>query len=165
MAGNAFFVLRLQDDITPGLDRISSVVRPNLQATVRESAKALMAEMRRLAPLGRHYSLGGAMLSGGNLRRSLRFVVGDLGAVLMGAGYGRFVIGGTQPHAIDAKNATSLRFWWARRGTQFVGPHVNHPGTKPNDFRAAAMAAALEGGVMSRIYDQMLGATLDGEAL
>ncbi len=159
------FTFTVEDGITPLLTKIGGAVRPNLQWMVKETATALTAEMRRTAPLGRHYSLGGASLPGGALRRSLRFQVGELGAVLSGLGYGRFVIGGTQPHPIVAVRAKALRFWWARRGVNFIGPAVNHPGNRANDFRLKALDVLFESQVFSRIANQMLGATLDGEVV
>lgn len=56
---------------------------------------------------------------------------------LFGPLHGRFVIGGTRPHAIDVVNASVLT-----NGTTFFGPHVQHPGTQPNDFRLPAIKAA-----------------------
>lgn len=47
---------------------------------------------------------------------------------------------GTKPHSIDAKNAPNLVFWWEREGRVFVGPHVNHPGTKPKNYIKNAVA-------------------------
>jgi hypothetical protein len=35
----------------------------------------------------------------------------------------------SQRHPIDAKRAPNLVFFWEREQTQFVGPHVNHPGS------------------------------------
>ena len=159
------FTFTVEDGITPLLTRVGGAIRPNLQWMVKETAIALTAEMRRLAPLGQRYGFGGAQLPSGSLRRSLLFGVGELGAVLFGLGYGRFVIAGTQPHPIVAVHAQALRFWWARRGIQFVGPSVNHPGSRPNDFRLKAIDALFATGVFSRIADQMIGATLDGEVV
>ena len=165
MAGKFGFGVTVENDVTPQLTKIASVVVPDLQWGVRETATALTSEMRRTAPLGRHFSFNGAQLAGGTLRRSLRFLVGDLGAILMGAGYGRFVITGTAAHEIVPRNARALAFWWERMGKRFVGAHVSHPGTQPNDFREKALSLALEGGVISRILDQILGAILDGRAM
>lgn len=55
------------------------------------------------------------------------------GAVIdVGAPYAEFVVEGTRPHIIEAKNARALRF---QRGGQTVfAKSVQHPGTKPNDF-------------------------------
>lgn len=52
-----------------------------------------------------------------------------------------WIIFGVAPHAIDARNVPKLRFFWEREGINFVGPHVNHPGSRPNDFAARGMAS------------------------
>lgn len=159
------FATSIEDELSPLLDRVKAVTRANLQWGVRETSTVLLAEMRRLAPVGRHFTPEGAAVAGGNLRGSLAWDVGDLGATLMGASYGRYVIEGTRPHPIVARRARALRFWWERQGLTFVGPRVRHPGSRANDFRSKAIDAAVEGGVMSRTFEQILGATLDGRPL
>lgn len=67
---------------------------------------------------------------------------------------GRFIIGGTKPHWIQARRAKALFFFWGKVGRYVVVPKgggfrthvrpngylyigkggVNHPGTKPNPF-------------------------------
>jgi hypothetical protein len=66
---------------------------------------------------------------------------------------GTFIVMGTKPHKIAARNAKALRFYWTKigmdtivpkgglgftgvwKGKFFIGKgYVNHPGTKPNDF-------------------------------
>lgn len=68
------------------------------------------------------------------------------------ASYLPFVLSGTQPHVIAARNARALR-WMGRGG---IGVNfaraVNHPGTKPNDFPEQAMAAVTPA-VLSRFTD------------
>jgi hypothetical protein len=56
------------------------------------------------------------------------------------ASYLPYVLGGTQPHVITARNARALR--WTGRGGIGVSfaRSVNHPGTKPDDFPEQAMA-------------------------
>ncbi len=56
---------------------------------------------------------------------------------LWGSQVAQWVITGTRAHPIDAVNAPVLAFYWERMGAMFFGPHVNHPGTQPNDFRRA----------------------------
>ena len=43
-----------------------------------------------------------------------------------------WVIGGTRPHVIEARNASALSFEW--RGEQVFFRRVHHPGTHPNPF-------------------------------
>lgn len=42
---------------------------------------------------------------------------------------------GTKPHDIDAHNPPpNLVFYWDKKGGWFIGPHVDHPGTKPKGY-------------------------------
>lgn len=41
---------------------------------------------------------------------------------------------GAKPHPIDARNAPNLVFWWEKKDTLFIGPHVNHPGIKKRPY-------------------------------
>ena len=45
-----------------------------------------------------------------------------------------WIIGGTRPHIIRAKNAEALHFYWKRKRKWVFAKFVRHPGTKPNDF-------------------------------
>ena len=38
--------------------------------------------------------------------------------------------GTTRPHRIEAKNVRNLKFFWKKKGIWFLGPRVNHPGSK-----------------------------------
>jgi hypothetical protein len=69
----------------------------------------------------------------GHLRSSVHaFRQGD-GSILIGptASYSGYVIRGTRPHPIDSHGPWPLR---NRRTGQVFGRHVDHPGTRPNDF-------------------------------
>jgi hypothetical protein len=46
----------------------------------------------------------------------------------------------TKPHAIDARTAPNLVFYWTRERRWFRGPHVNHPGTLGKQFIAPILA-------------------------
>lgn len=48
-----------------------------------------------------------------------------------------YVIRGTRPHIIRAKNVRALKFRWHGRTVFFTW--VMHPGTKPNDFLRRAL--------------------------
>lgn len=48
--------------------------------------------------------------------------------------YAEYVSSGTRPHIIKPRNASALSFFWPKAGKTVVFAHVNHPGTKPNDF-------------------------------
>jgi hypothetical protein len=52
--------------------------------------------------------------------------------------YAGYVIGGTAPHKIAARNAKALR-WTDGSGLHFARS-VNHPGTKPNPFPERALS-------------------------
>lgn len=70
---------------------------------------------------------------------------------------GKFIVGGTKPHPIAARNKGALYFFWPKVGMFTVVPkgggfrthvsgsklwvgkgYVSHPGTKPNDFTERA---------------------------
>ena len=40
---------------------------------------------------------------------------------------------------IDAREAPALVFWWEKRDTLFVGPHVNHPGVKARPYLSRSL--------------------------
>ena len=71
------------------------------------------------------------------------------------ASYLPFILGGTQPHVITARNAKALR-WVANagHGSAMFARSVQHPGTKPNDFPAEAMAVVTPA-IMSRFTEAM----------
>lgn len=53
--------------------------------------------------------------------------------------YGQFVVRGTRPHIIKARNAPRLKFFWIRAQKPMSIVQVSHPGTAPNDFLRAAL--------------------------
>lgn len=63
-----------------------------------------------------------------------------------------WIIHGTKPHAIDPKSGGVLRFVVASGDVVFAR-HVNHPGTKANDFPAEAWRQA-QSSVLS-IFERM----------
>lgn len=76
------------------------------------------------------------------------------------APYLGFILGGTQPHQIVARNARALR-WVANagHGSAVFARAVQHPGTKPNDFPAEAMAVVTPA-ILSRFADAVKEATI-----
>ena len=50
------------------------------------------------------------------------------------APYAEYVIEGTRPHVIRARNARTLSFYWPKIGGQAFFKSVNHPGNAPNPF-------------------------------
>ncbi len=69
----------------------------------------------------------------GYLRSSIHAFRMSSGNVIIGptAPYARYVVMGTPPHGIDSTGPWPLR---NRATGQVFGPHVNHPGTRPNNF-------------------------------
>lgn len=51
---------------------------------------------------------------------------------------GKWIIEGTAPHRIEARNAPVLSFFWPKVGRRAAFRYVNHPGTKPNPFHMRA---------------------------
>lgn len=140
----------VRDDMTPLLERMRSGYGAAREGLIRMLAESLQEQLHMVAPVGQHYGLGGSQQAGGTLRDSLFFRVGPDGATLLGASHGLYVIGGTQPHPIRARNARALRFWWVKKGGPFVGPSVQHPGNAPNDFRLTALANVFANGTVER---------------
>ncbi len=140
------------------LARLTGGTEIELQQLIQEASDALTGQLRAVAPVRK--SPGSGIL-GGTLRDSLVFDVGQLGATLLGVEYAKYVITGTVPHPIDAKNAPELVFFWEKIGGIFHGPHVNHPGTRENDFRFQALENAVNMGelelVAARFFQRMVG--------
>jgi hypothetical protein len=56
--------------------------------------------------------------------------------------YAAPIDGGAKPHDIPAKNATHLRFYWAKARRWVTTKRVNHPGNKPYKFMYRAWQSA-----------------------
>ena len=56
--------------------------------------------------------------------------------------YAGYVMYGTRPHRIVARNAPALRFFWPKVGRVVFFKSVNHPGTKANRFMERALNRA-----------------------
>lgn len=100
----------------------------------------------RAAPLGQQILRARAPFRTGALRESIddeRTVSPGLATVIFYSqvDYVKWVLSGTKPHVITARNAKALR--WTGRGGIGVNfaRSVNHPGTKPNDFPVEAIGA------------------------
>lgn len=80
---------------------------------------------------------------------------GSVSVVIYGtASYLPYVLGGTKPHPIAARNARALR-WMGRGGIGVnFARSVNHPGTKPNDFPAEAIGV-IETFIVGEFADAM----------
>jgi len=113
------------------------------------AASKVLQEMKRRCPVSKVqpvYASGGATVKGGSrfagdfplqpsgyLRRSCRKQLEPDGSQIIGptASYGIYVNNGTPAHSIDSTGTWPLR---NRATGQVFGPHVNHPGTKPQPF-------------------------------
>lgn len=100
---------------------------------VKEVGEPLVKEMQRVAPVDT-----------GNLRSNIRMIHSHLKVSVgpIGVGYTVYVVEGTKPHEIKAKNGGVLAFQMG--GTMVYAKKVNHPGTKPNTFMDDAAQVVLD---------------------
>lgn len=137
--------LTWDDAMRPRLTYMRDTVNDMLQRTVRSTTDTLLPYLRAVTPVGQHFDFDGTMHPGGQLRNSLYWQVGELGAMLHGAEQGVFVAGGTAPHEIRPSTKSALAFYWPRVGGGVVRKRVMHPGTAKNDFRQKGVEAAFNG--------------------
>lgn len=134
--------VQVVDHISPTLNGLANSASTMLQELIEEESQTLTPYVQQNAPVGTYYDLDGTMRRGGQLKDSLRFVIGQWGSYLMGAQQGVFVAGGTKPHTIEPKVASRLAFFWGKVNKAVYPQKVNHPGTKKNDFRQNALQQA-----------------------
>jgi hypothetical protein len=104
------------------------LVYRNMERRVRR----VEAEAKRRAP--------GSM--GDGIRVAIRSSGGDFQGVITSTHPATiYVVGGTRPHIIRPVRARALRF--TVDGRVVYAMIVHHPGTRPNDFLAASLRAAL----------------------
>lgn len=101
-------------------------------------------------PVGERDDGGGAHLKDSLEKRVItgadpRIMIGSKQTVDGGFSKLALVVDGTDPHPIDPVNAQALRF--TSGGTVVFAPHVDHPGTQPNNFVLDAMKAVCQEGV------------------
>lgn len=100
-----------------------------------QMAQRITEAIRAHAPVGK----GSPDHQGGGLRDGLAGKVLDEsnGGLRIGItsdkDYANYVVRGTQPHVIEARNARALRFWVEGDTLRFA-TRVNHPGTQANPF-------------------------------
>lgn len=116
---------------------MSTIFRGAPREVVQASARVYKRELKRHAPRSDKSST-----RQGTLQRSIiyrTFPIGESwGARFYAIAYAVFVITGTRPHVIQARIKKAL--YWEGAPHPFV--RVNHPGTRPNDFREPAAEAA-----------------------
>lgn len=114
------------EDIVERIARLQASLPQKIEEARKKLADLVMRSLRKHAPKRT-----------GTLQSSLKWVsVGNVD-VLWGVYYGKYVITGTRPHEIRPKKAKALRF--EIDGKVVFAKRVNHPGTKPNDFRVRAV--------------------------
>lgn len=135
-------MLRISFQEDPGESvRLIRVAIPNEQSRTLESvADRILVHLRAVVPVSKPDYFG--RNRPGILRDSLKFRRRGRDMELWGADYGLYVIGGTRPHPIVARRKPFLVFYWEKTGRVMYLKRVRHPGTKPNDFREAALDRA-----------------------
>lgn len=125
--------------LAAALRQLQQQLAKRLEQATETVARTLEQKLADEAPISPGYP--GAPVPGG-LRRSIRFDLSGSVASFVASQVAEFVIGGTEPHEIFARNAPVLHFYWAKAGGFVSFARVSHPGTKPFDFRAAAVDSA-----------------------
>ena len=132
-------VFDLQITGLEGLKNRTTRMRAGFKQAPREVAKAcgdvLLRALKEEAPKRT-----------GEMADSLNYkIVGSAAVGYTASFYGNkvatFVIGGTRPHPIDAAPGHVLHFF-LEGGEEIFTPHVDHPGTRANDFRKPAWSKA-----------------------
>ena len=132
----------------------SVTVNPAWHADLRAAATVFLDERlgpdiaedaRRYAPLGPSWVNPDPALHrrtaparvGGALKASIEHhMEGEELIVEAHAPYAAWVELGTSPHPIDAQGPWSL---WTPVGDRYFGPHVNHPGSRPEPYLRPAL--------------------------
>lgn len=103
----------------------------------------IATDARRYAPLGRSWIVDPAKHprtrdhEGGELKASIgSHMDGHDVIVDADAEYAAYVELGTAPHEIDAQGPWSL---WNPVTNEYFGPHVHHPGTRPQPYLRTAL--------------------------
>ena len=128
-----------------------------------EGASAMWAE--EAAPLGRQVLRAHAPFKTGAFRESIEereaTAPGSRSVVFYSQSpIARFILEGTSPHVIQARNARALRWLGpGGLGAPRYAKRVNHPGTKPNPFPERAMP--LIGQAVSRIFAEAVRKSLE----
>lgn len=157
-----YFRITLSGPGTTAIGDLAGSAVEMLQSAVDATAAGLLPFLKEVTPVSHGRTFDGSPIMGGALRNSLQWQVGELGAILLGRGYGAFVVGGTAPHVIRPRAARALAFWWTRVGRGVMYQRVNHPGTQANDFRQIGVQAAVDANVLTQALEPVLSDWLDG---
>lgn len=123
-------------EVSEGGDRRLGFVWAEAAAAWASSVGPLALEaLKQAAPVGQGPGAG-------RLRDSIRDVheVTEASATITYSAdvpYAGYVLGGTQPHVIQPRNAQALH--WTGPGGSVFAKIVHHPGTRPDDFPTRAL--------------------------
>jgi len=128
--------------------RFVGLPRPLLYAAVAEMpgwrilGERIFERAKALCPVSDNEDDGPHLVD----QLELRFISGVDPRILIGCSKDpghlkfRYVVDGTDPHPIDALGPYSLH---NAQTDEYFGPHVEHPGTDPNNFPVEAMKLIL----------------------
>lgn len=136
-------VLKTRVEVTTNQAETHRVFMRFADKDAKERATKVFKKAKTEAPVGKT----GALRAGLKLQQS-RDTRGRWASgweVVSTAAHTLFVIKGTRPHRIEGKPL--LAFFWPVLGRNVVFRHVNHPGTKANDFLTRALRAGRSSGV------------------
>ena len=119
------------------VNRLHENMKQSPRTIIRRAGESLLVAMKEACPYD------DTKEDGDHARDLIEFHIhgGDEGS-FEGPYYLQYVIGGADPHPIDAAEGSGLAF--VMGGESFVRKHVDHPGNQPNDFRKEAWANARE---------------------
>jgi hypothetical protein len=151
------------------------IVKPTFKDVAGRFAKADQAlldirrdELRKLGPRFVEVLRDEAPKKTGAFRQSIFYRTFQTGSDISLRTYhaeplGKWIIGGTKPHKIQANSAGALYFFWPKIGKFVVVPksggftthvrgnklwvgkgYVSHPGTKPNDYAGRAFVRMID---------------------
>ena len=144
--------------LTEGAEQLRAVAAAIPEATEQLAAEASVRveeALRETAPISKPVPGGRAP---GSLKKSIGFDLSGTKAEFYASDVAEYVIGGTPPHQIEGA-AGPLHFYWEVAGGFVTLMRVQHPGTKPNDFRQPALDVAADEAMelLEQVGDEILG--------
>ena len=142
-------------DAIDGLRRIADRIPAATEQLASDAAETTKAALQESAPVSKARPGGSEP---GALRKSIGFDLSGTTAEFSASDVAGYVIGGTPPHEI-AGNSGPLHFYWDHAGGFVTFMRVQHPGTRPNDFREPALqrAATDSEELLAELGDELLG--------
>lgn len=134
--------ISFETKIVDSLIRAAQALEGHASTALDNMERWTLEAVKKRTPIGKPDYFG--RNNPGALRDSLHFTGAGLRRELFGNFYGRYVLGGTKSHVIAAKDKPFLVFYHNKAGHVVRLKKVNHPGTKPNDFRQGAIAEQKE---------------------